>query len=151
MTRRPFISSSSNPRLKSIRRLRRCSRGGVFLVEGFRQLSAALEARACVRELYVSPELYLGSSDAGLVAAAERGGTVVTELGPVAFESIAGNVRPDGIVAVVERRPATLDGLRLGPFPLLLVAGPWSARGTLGRSSARPARRAPTRSSSATE
>ena len=43
MERRTFITSSSNPRLKAIRRLRR-GRDHTFLVEGFRQVSCALEA-----------------------------------------------------------------------------------------------------------
>jgi tetratricopeptide (TPR) repeat protein len=54
---RPFITSSSNPRLKAIRRLRRAPRrngNGLFVIEGQRQLAAALEADARVRELYAA-------------------------------------------------------------------------------------------------
>ncbi len=135
MTRRPFITSSSNPRLKGIRRLRRCSPregGDVFLVEGYRQLVSALEAGARVSQLYVSPELYLGNSDAELVSVAERRGAVVTELSAAAFESISRQVRADGITAVVERWPTTFGALPLGPRPLLLVAETVERPGNLG-------------------
>lgn len=132
MTRRPCITSSSNRRLKRVRRLRRCSRrDGVFLVDGFRQVACALEAEARVRELYISPELYLGNSDDALASLAERRGAVVVELSAGAFEWISGG-RPDGIAAVVERWPTTLDTLRLGPTPLLLVAEAVERPGNLG-------------------
>ncbi len=131
MTRRPFISSVSNPRLKSLRRLRR-SRGATFIVEGYREVAAALEAGVAVPELYVSPELYLGNSDGPLVSRAERRGTVVTELSGAAFESIAREARPDGIVAVVEGWSTVLDGLALEPTPLILVAEAIERPGNLG-------------------
>src|SRR5512133_3641542 len=100
---RPFITSSSNPRLKAIRRLRRAPRRngeGLFIVDGYRQLACALDARAQVRELYVAPELYLGGSDAELAELAERRGARVLELSAAAFTSIACDTRPNGIVAL---------------------------------------------------
>src|SRR5438045_967712 len=98
---RPFITSSSNPRLKAVRRLRRARRrdgDAVFLVEGHRQLAAALDAGASVRELFVAPELFLGETDAELARLAASRGADVLELSADAFESIAGTARPDGIV-----------------------------------------------------
>jgi TrmH family RNA methyltransferase len=82
--------------------------------------------------LYVSPELYLGNSDAALVSLAERRGAGVIELGAAAFESISRQVRSDGITAVVERWPTTLDELTLGRRPLLLVAETVERPGNLG-------------------
>jgi TrmH family RNA methyltransferase len=132
---RPFITSSSNPRLKAIRRLRRAPRRngeGVFLVDGHRQLACALEAAACVRELYIAPQLFLGDADAELAGLAEQRGAEVFELAPEAFTSISGGARPDGIVGVVERWPVTLESLRLPPNPLLLVAEEIERPGNLG-------------------
>lgn len=127
-----LITSTSNPRLKELRRLRRRSRREVFLVEGHRQVAAALESRARVRELYVARELFLGAADERLVALAERHGADVYELGTAAFESINGQVRPDGILAVVERPLTRLDDLALGARPLLLVAEAIERPGNLG-------------------
>jgi TrmH family RNA methyltransferase len=133
MARRILITSSSNPRLKAIRRLKRdARRNGVFLVEGYRQVACALEAGAKVRELYVAAELYLGDCEEELASFAERRGAVVHELSAAAFESISGQVRADGISAVVERWPTTLDRLRLGPIPLLVVAEGVERPGNLG-------------------
>jgi RNA methyltransferase, TrmH family len=132
MERRTFITSSSNPRLKSIRRLRRCRRrDDAFLVEGFRQVACALEA-AAIRELYTSPELHLGACEAELAREAERHGAAVAELSATAFESISAHVRPDGIVAVVDRWSTSLDCLELAPNPLVLVAEAVERPGNLG-------------------
>lgn len=131
MTRRLFISSVSNPRLKGLRRLRR-RRGETFLVEGYREVAAALESGAAIPELFVSPELYLGDSEGLLVSLAERRGTAVTELSPAAFESIAPQTRPDGIVAVVARWSTALGGLGLKANPLVLVAEAIERPGNLG-------------------
>jgi TrmH family RNA methyltransferase len=134
MARRICITSNSNPRLKQVRRLRRCSRNGAaaFVVEGYRQVSSALEADAVVRELYVCAELYLGESEAGLAAAAERAGAAVFELSSAAFESISSEVRADGVAAVVDRWPTGLDELRVSSPPLLLVAESVERPGNLG-------------------
>ena len=134
MERRTFITSSSNPRLKTIRRLRRNGRRRVdaFLVEGFRQVSCALEAGAPVRELYSAPKLHLGSCENGLIREAERRGVDVLELGAAAFESISSHVRPDGIAAVVDRWPTNIQLLELSPNALVLVAEAVERPGNLG-------------------
>jgi RNA methyltransferase, TrmH family len=132
MRPRAIITSSANPRLKQVRRLRRRPRHDVFLVEGHRQVAAALESRARVRELYVARELFLGAKDAALLSLAERRGARIHELSARAFESIAGRTRPDGMAAVVERPSTGLDELRLGLHPLCLVAEAVELPGNLG-------------------
>ena len=116
MERRIHITSSSNPRLKTIRRLRR-GRAGAFLVEGFRQVSCALEAGAPIRELLLAPDLWLGTSEAELAGA----GCDVLELSVRAFESISSHVRPDGVAAVVERW-SRASATCVSSDPLVLVA-----------------------------
>ena len=112
--------------------MRRRSRRGAFVVEGHRQVAAALESRARVRELYVARELFLGQRDAELLALADGRGVWVYELGAQAFESINGAVRPDGMLAVVVRPSTTLADLELGPRPLVLVAEAVERPGNLG-------------------
>jgi TrmH family RNA methyltransferase len=133
MERRTFITSSSNPRLKTIRRLRRNGRrGDAFLVEGFRQVACALEAGAPVRELYTAAELHRGSCEDELAREAERRGATVFELSGPAFESISSHVRPDGIAAVLRRWSTELDDLALPRRPLMLVAEAVERPGNLG-------------------
>jgi TrmH family RNA methyltransferase len=133
MERRTFITSSSNPRLKTIRRLRRARRcDDGFLVEGFRQVACALDAHAPILEVYSAPQLHFGSGEAELACEAERRGVAVAELSATAFESISGHARPDGIAAVVGRWSTSLDSLDLPPSPLVLVAEAVERPGNLG-------------------
>lgn len=129
MTRHRFISSSSNPRLKAVRRLhgRRAREAGVFLVEGHRQVEAALASGARVRELFYAPELFLGDDDPLLVG---RNAHVAVELSRSAFLSLSGSARADGLLAVVERWPTELA--RLLDDELVVVTEGVERPGNLG-------------------
>ena len=130
---RTSITSTRNPQLKAVRRLRRSSvreREGVFLAEGSRQLECALAAGARVMCVYAAPSLYLGAGDDALVRRAALRGAEIVELGAGAFKSITGQIRPDGIVAVVERPRMDLE--RLPTRSLLLIATGIERPGNLG-------------------
>lgn len=131
MARRPLIVSSTNPRLKAVRRLARRGSPSLCLAEGARSVRAALAADADVRELYVAPELVAGGNDGDLVAVAEASGVDVLELGTDAFASLTDR-RPDGLLAVVARPRTRLDVLELPPEPLIVVAVAIERPGNLG-------------------
>jgi TrmH family RNA methyltransferase len=131
VTRRLHISSSANDRLKGLRRiLRRPQQDGVVVVHGYRSLRCALEGGETVREVVAAPELFLGDNDARLVAAAERRGAKVVELGATAFGSLPGPARPDGLLALVERPRTPLAAVPTDG--LLLVAARLERPGNLG-------------------
>lgn len=132
MTRRLYIASRSNERLKAVRRLARARTPEVFAAEGARAVRAALEAGADVRELYAAPDLFLGDTDVELVTAAERRGVGVVELGREAFLSISRNVRADGLLGVVTRPSTALARLALPARPLIVVAEAVERPGNLG-------------------
>ena len=85
-----------------------------------------------MRTVYAAPELFLGEGDPHLVTLAERRGAEIVELAAAAFRSISTGVRPDGLLAVVERWPTALGSLSLDPHPLLLVAQGIERPGNLG-------------------
>jgi TrmH family RNA methyltransferase len=132
MTRRLFITSAANPRLKALRRLRKRGGADAFLAEGYRQLVHALDAGAEVREIFAAPELHLGAAESTLVAEGERRGAEVIQLAAAAFRSVAGRPRPDGLLAVVARWPTDLARLELAPSPLVVVADAVERPGNLG-------------------
>jgi len=132
VTRRTLITSSTNDRLKAVRRLARRRVPGLFLVEGHRQLRCALEAGAAVQEVYAAPELFLGERDHELLALAESRGARVVEVSAAAFRSVSNGTRPDGLVAVAARWSTDLSRLRVGEDPLLLVAEGVERPGNLG-------------------
>lgn len=132
MARRSFVSSPSNQRLKLVRRLARKPSQDCVLLEGSRALRCALDARVCVRELYVSPQLFLGHADELLVVRAAGGGCRIVEVEPRAFVATSRRARPDGVLAVVDRPRTDLDRLELPAAPFVLVVEAIERPGNLG-------------------
>ena len=132
VTRRSTITSTSNGRLKAVRRLVRRPARDLVLAEGRRALLSALDGGLRVRELYAAPELFLGDDDVRVVARAELAGARVVELGAGAFRAASRNVRPDGLLALVERPPTALARLHIARAPLLVVAEAIDRPGNLG-------------------
>lgn len=132
MTRRLFIASSSNKRLKALRRLARGGSRQELLVEGSRALRSALGAGVHISEVYSAPSLHLGGADTWLVDEAERRGACVHEVDASAFRTLARQTRPDGILAVVERPSTALAALVLPAEPLLVIAVGIERPGNLG-------------------
>jgi RNA methyltransferase, TrmH family len=131
LARRQLIVSSSNARLKAVRRLARRGSRELCVAEGARAVRAACTAGAAVHELYVAPELLAGGSDADLVTAAAHCGATVVELGKEAFASLTER-RPDGLIAVVGRPVTALETLDLPRNPLVAVAAAIERPGNLG-------------------
>jgi TrmH family RNA methyltransferase len=132
LTRRHHIASPANPRLKAVRRLARGRSRELVLADGFRALDCALAGGALVREVYLAPELSLGSGEEQLVAAAEERGACVVEVDAAAFRTVAAGVRPDGVLAVVDRPRRDLERLPLPSEPLVVVAVGIERPGNLG-------------------
>jgi TrmH family RNA methyltransferase len=108
------ISSLQNPRVKQLVKLRdRRPRdeAGVFLVEGYREIRRALEKKVALRELYFSPDWFLGENEPALLAQAEAAGATLFELTKGAFAKVAYRERPDGLLAVAPQWRTTLANL----------------------------------------
>src|SRR5262245_14627220 len=109
MHARHVITSTSNSRLKELRRLataRQRRAAGGFVIEGYRLLRRALDAGVQLEAVYAAPALFVGDGERELVARAEARGVAVHEVAPGPFAAVAAQGRPDGLLAVV-RRPAT--------------------------------------------
>lgn len=126
MARRLFISSSSNPRLRALRK----PAPGRCLAEGVRAVAAALAAGAEIVELYYAPDLLLGGE--GIVDRAEARGAPVVEVSAAAFAALTRHMRSDGLLAVVARPQTGLRTLRPPPGALLVVAVGIERPGNLG-------------------
>ncbi|MGD1031630.1 MAG: RNA methyltransferase [Opitutaceae bacterium] len=135
------ISSPQNPRVKQLVKLRdRRSRdeAGVFLVEGYREIRRAIEKGAKLKELYYSPDWFLGANEPELISRAAAAGAEPVELSKEAFAKAAYRERPDGLLAVAPQWKTTLA--ELGAFlppdgaapPFLLVVEAIEKPGNLG-------------------
>ncbi|WP_404424682.1 TrmH family RNA methyltransferase [Nibricoccus sp. IMCC34717] len=129
------ITSLQNPRLKQLVKLRdRRPRdeAGVFLVEGFREITRALDRGICFHELYFSEEWFLGENEPALLARAEASGAQLFSLSKEAFAKVAYRERPDGLLAVAPQWRRSLADLTLRAQPFLLVVEAIEKPGNLG-------------------
>ena len=144
------ITSLQNPRIKQLVKLRdRRPRdeAGLFLIEGYRELKRALAAGVKPRELYCSPDWFLGENEPALIDGAQRAGAQVFELSKEAFAKVSYRDRPDGLLAVapqwhhaladldkkVGEGPAPTGGSKARlAAPLLLVVEAIEKPGNLG-------------------
>ncbi len=129
------ISSAQNARVKEVVRLRdhrgRDERGRI-VIDGRRELLRAVEAGVEIIELYYCPSL-LGADDEQQVLAPARGRQVeLAEVTEPVFAKMSYGDRAEGLLAVARRPMRTLDGLRLGPRPLIAVVEGVEKPGNLG-------------------
>jgi TrmH family RNA methyltransferase len=97
------ITSLQNPRVKQLVKLRERrerDEAGLFLVEGYREIRRALEKGVQPKELYFSPDWFLGENEPALIEQARQAGAQLFELSKDAFAKVAYRERPDGLLAV---------------------------------------------------
>ena len=112
------ITSTANPRIKEIRKLRnRKERDsqGLFLVEGVRLVAEAVQQKAAIQEVLYAPELLRSEFGYSIVKQAEAVGMPIIECSKDVFESIANKDNPQGLAATVQQHWLTLDTIK--PFP----------------------------------
>ncbi len=129
------ITSVTNARVKRLVKLRNRryrDKSGVFLVEGFRELTRAVEAGSAVEEIYFCPELFLGDNEDALIERAVAAGAEPVELGADAFRKASYRDRPEGLVGLAAQFPTTLESLSPSSNPLILVVESIEKPGNLG-------------------
>ena len=138
-----MLTSLANPRVKAAARLRsrrQRRRQGRFLVEGRREIAAALDAGWPLETVFYCADLFAErgaeknkDEDAVLEACAAQG-VACAATGPAAFRKMAYRENPDGLLAVAAVPTTTLAGLPPpGATPALyLVAAGVEKPGNLG-------------------
>ena len=131
-----IITSPANARLKALvalRRRRAREEAGRTLLEGFEELSLALDAGLVPQSLYLCPELMSDPfTQRALVDRVESMGAETVQLGRAAFEKVAYREGPDGFLAVVDSVVRSCDQLEAGPAALVLVCQGVEKPGNLG-------------------
>lgn len=122
------IISLQNPKVKYIVKLRedkrQRQRDGVILVEGYDELTLALEAGLAPQTLLTAPELVSRSID---IRNAE-----VTTVSRAVFEKMSYRDNPDGWLGIFPTPKRNLNDLKLSPSPLVIVAESVEKPGNLG-------------------
>ena len=130
-----MISSPHNVRVRSLAALRRRQereRAGVVPVEGYEELSVALDSGARPLSLYYCPALVRDPSQLQLRERTRAAGAELVELGPAAFQRVAYRQNPDGWLGLFTPPPTSLEALETRPDALLLVCESVEKPGNLG-------------------
>ena len=102
-----FITSLTNPRVKHVVALRdkksEREESGLMLIEGFEELSLALECGVKPRLLFFCPEIFRKGTDHELRQRIAATGAELIETTRAVFGKIAYRDGPDGWLAVVDR------------------------------------------------
>ena len=133
------ITSLQNPKMKNAVRLfdrKARDESGLFLIEGYRELSRAVDASIEIVSLFICPTLFLGENEQSLIDKALKGGADIFSCDPKVFKKLSYRDRPDGLIAVASQMKLSLDALsrkiqgKQNPF--FLVAESIEKPGNLG-------------------
>jgi RNA methyltransferase, TrmH family len=127
------ITSAHNPRIKNLLLLQSKSRERLrqnrIVIEGYREISRALKAGFIVRELYTSVELDISDHSAEILRQFPVTPFIVSA--PI-FEKLAYREGSDGLIALAEPKYLSLDELKIGETPLIIVLESVEKPGNLG-------------------
>jgi RNA methyltransferase, TrmH family len=129
------VSSTSNPRVKSLvdlRKRRVRDQQQVAVLEGHAELALALEAGVVPREVYYAPALVRDPLPLNALEHARDSGTKVISLSESAFRKASYRDAPDGWLAVVESPVKPLSEVELFQPALVLVCEAIEKPGNLG-------------------
>jgi len=130
-----IITSKQNPTIKALgnlRRRRERERAGITIVDGFEELSCALDSGVQIEQLYYCPELMGGPAQETRLQELLVSGVPATELARDVFEKVAYREGSDGWLATVPAIKTGLEQLQLSDNPLLLVCEAVEKPGNLG-------------------
>lgn len=129
------IVSASNPQVKevvSLREHRERQRTGHFLIEGFRELSRAVQGGVPCERLFICPSLFLGTNESALIEQIQQAGSRVIVCAEAPFRRMSYRDRPDGLLAVAKVMRKELKALPLTDNPLYVIAESIEKPGNLG-------------------
>ena len=129
-----LISSLQNPKIKlaeSLKERRDRNKSGLFIIEGYREIKRAVDAKRTIQTLFVCPELFLGSNEQALIDSCNCQILVCTKQ---VFSKISYRDRPDGLLAIAPQHHLTITDLEklLKPNPFILIAESIEKPGNLG-------------------
>lgn len=132
------VISAQNQKIKELLALQEKSRArkaaGLFVVEGRRELGHCLDAGFVPRTLFICGEILTAEELNDLLGKAERLNPKVgvVQIPYELYGRIAYREGTEGVIAEVEYRERTLDSIKLGDKPLVIVLESVEKPGNLG-------------------
>ncbi|NQZ69855.1 MAG: RNA methyltransferase, partial [Lentisphaeria bacterium] len=130
-----IITSLQNPKIKNLVKLRtrkQRDKQQLYIIEGYRALLRAMDHGHSPDELYICPELFIGSNETALIERIEESGTDILELSPEAFKKVAYRERPEGLMAVAKQFHPELDDFTDAQKQLIITGEAIEKPGNLG-------------------
>jgi len=128
------ITSAFNPKVKNVVELREFKARkaqGLCLIEGEREIQAALEGGITIEELFVA-EKYSNLPLTAIIRVCERSSVKIYELSSKVYQKIAYGEKTEGAVALARIRPARLEDLPQKTAGLFVVLETVEKPGNLG-------------------
>ncbi len=110
------ITSLSNPRIKSIRKLKdrkEREQAGFFWIEGLHIVAEAAQTGADLETLVIAPDLLTSAFGRDLARDQKARGVEVLEVSDEVFQSLSQKEGPQGMAGLVRQHWETLENLRL--------------------------------------
>jgi TrmH family RNA methyltransferase len=111
-----IITSRANSKIKQFRKLndrKERQQTGLFTIEGLRIVAEAVEQKAEMEMLLVSPDLLVSEFGQELAEMVRQSGVEVVEVSDDVFHSLSLKDGPQGMAAVVRQHWLELDAVRL--------------------------------------
>lgn len=131
------ITSFSNPKIKDVAKLRERrerTRTGLTVVEGIREVAAAIKSGVEITEVFICPSLYEGQAqgDVDTILQGLESKAEISEVSKEIFDKICFGERSEGIVALGRAKIKTLKDLKVKKNPLLMLIESVEKPGNLG-------------------
>lgn len=128
-----MITSLQNPSIKNVVKLTKSKerkQQNLFVIEGARELSLALQSDYKVSSAFFCRELFSKTDYPSVLD--QIPSESVTEISPAVFEKIAYRENSDGIIALAKPKQHSLNELKLSKNPFIIVLEAVEKPGNLG-------------------
>ncbi|MDO5665069.1 MAG: RNA methyltransferase [Bacteroidia bacterium] len=133
MSKTMLISSLQNPAIKNIIKLsknRERQQQHLFVIEGARELSLALQSNYRVEAVYVCREMFEKTKYPDVLNTLPD--NIIFDITPAVFEKVAYRENSDGIVTLAKPKQHTLSDLKLSRNPFIIILESVEKPGNLG-------------------
>ena len=127
------ITSLQNAAIKNIVKLSKSKerkQQQLFVIEGARELSLALQSDYQMVEVYVCRELFANTDYPDVLHTLPE--NILFDISPAVFEKIAYRENSDGVVALAKPKSHTLEDIRLSEKPFVIILESVEKPGNLG-------------------
>lgn len=129
-----MITSLQNSTIKNIVKIYKSSRERreqqLFVIEGARELSLALQSNYIISSVYVCRDMFSKSKYLDVLNSLSE--NIIFDISPSVFEKIAYRENSDGIVALAKPKQHGLDDLKISANPFIIILESVEKPGNLG-------------------